>query len=541
MPLLLLLVPVVQAQDHAVLMLGNSYTAYNDLPGLVESTLEPGVAAWDDVHTEGLMQGGLLLVDHLARADGSSGDTAWRDALVTGSDTWQHVVLQEQSQIPGFDATSADLQASWAAAADLDALIAAHGAETVFLMTWGRRDGDALNDHIYPDFTTMQDRLAAGYLTYVDQLSTPERPVWVIPAGLAWQTVHDDLVAQGLDPVDGETAFTQLYEPDGSHPSLQGSTLVAATALAALTGRSPVGLAGPDGVDTDALALLQDAAASTVFDDPHGVIDYPWAWTWAEWEAAAADPAAISQGALRPWLRVEVFGATVSDARLTDARLQLVEGSGLGALGSLEVADAEVWIDGGSLIVDTLTLGEGAVLELRGGTLGGTLIAGANTETLSMTGGQLIATTIDGDLDQLGGELLTGQAMTITGDWTLNPDGGFYQEGPAGWVAVEGTARLEGEFNVEAGSWGSSDEVIVVDAAHIAAEGLTVWSAPGWTLEERTGGRGEQLVLVPSDTGIEADTGSPDPPIGNEGCQCTSAPVPLVWLWLVVPWWHRRR
>jgi hypothetical protein len=542
--LLLVLAPLAAAQDHTVLMLGNSYTAYNDLPARVEEALEPGVATWEDVLTQGLSQGGLQLRDHLAKTDGTEGDTPWREALVTGDTLWQHVVLQEQSQIPGFDDTSPDLQESWEAAAALDALIAAHGAETVFLMTWGRRDGDSQNDHIYPDFSTMQDRLTAGYLTYVDQLSTPERPVWVIPAGLAWQTVHDDLVAAGVDPTDGITLFTQLYVSDGSHPTIEGSVLIAATALAALTGRSPVGLPAPEGIDAENLALLQDAAARTVFDDAHGEIDYPWAWTWAEWEAATEDPTVITQDALRPWVRVETFGVTLTDASVTDARLQLVEGSGLGAFGTLALLDADVWIDGGSLVVEDVTLGAGARIELRGGSLVGTLLDGASVDSLAVTGGQLLISTIDGDLVQEGGELVAGQAMAITGDWTLGADAGFLLEGPQGQVTVEGDVVLAGQLRLQNGSVGNGEAVVVVDAASIDLATTDIDLDQAWELSLESGGLGQRLVLLPpAGLGADTDPDTGDDTVGTDtdSCGCAAPAPTLAWLWLLAPWWHRRR
>ena len=542
MSLLLVLAPLANAQDHAILLMGNSYTAYNDLPTRVEEALEPGVPAWEEVLSQGLTQGGLRLRDHLARTDGTEGDTAWRDALVTGDSTWDHVLLQEQSQIPGFDSTSPDLQESLEAAAALDALIAEHGAETVFLMTWGRRDGDSQNDHIYPDFSTMQDRLTAGYLAYVEQLSTPDRPVWLIPAGLAWQTVHDDLVDAGVDPTEGITPFTQLYVSDGSHPTIEGSVLVAATALAALTGRSPLGLSAPEGIDSETLALLQDAAHRTVFDDPHGRIDYPWAWTWTEWEAARDDPATITDEALRPWIRVETFGVSLTDARLTDARLQLVEGSGVGAFGSLELLDADLWLDGGSLITDDITLGAGSQLRLRGGTLAATLLEGASSETLELTGGQLLVGTLDGDLLQEGGQLVAGQAMTITGDWTFGADAEYLQEGPQGLVTVQGTATLHGHFDLVNASSTSTSEVVVLDASHLEADGLTSTLDSDWTLEQRSGGQGEQLVLVPP-PGLGADSGSDtgEETMEGEVCGCGTPSPSLSWIGLLIPWWRRRR
>ncbi len=547
MSLLALLAPLAAAQDHAVLMLGNSYTAYNDLPALVEAQLVDGVPAWSTVQVQGLSQGGLRLEDHLAKADGSEGDTPWREALVTGTDTWQQVVLQEQSQIPGFTDTSPDLAESVDAAVALDALIAAHGAETVFLMTWGRRDGDSQNDHIYPDFSTMQERLAAGYLAYVEAVSTPERQAWVIPAGLAFQVVHDDLVAAGVDPTDGDTPFTALYTGDGSHPSLEGSTLVAATALASLTGRSPVGTAGPDGVEEDDLARLQDAAARAVFDDAFGEVPYPWAHSWTSWEDTAEDVAVVGGGALRPWIRVTEFGVSLTDLAITDGRLELVDGAGLGAFGAVSLSDGELWITGGSAVLGELTLGGGGELVLSGGTLAVEALT-PGTGTFAMTGGQLIVGTLTGDLDQVAGELVAGQAMTLDGDWTFGAEATFLLEGPQGAVIVTGAAVLSGDMDLTHGSLANDDALVVVEATSIDATALEVHLDAAWEWAIEPGGLGERLVLLPP-TGLGADTDgdTSTPPgdsggTGDQGCGCTAIPGAAPgWVLLAVPWWWRRR
>jgi hypothetical protein len=543
-----MLAPLAAAQDQAVLMLGNSYTATNDLPMLVESVLEAGVPAWPDVLTQGLTQGGLLLVDHLAKADGSEGDTPWRDALVTGDTTWDFVVLQEQSQIPGFEETSRDLQNSRQAVADLQALIADQGGETVLLMTWGRRDGDPQNDHIYPDYSTMQDRLSAGYLAYVEQLAQAGEQAWVIPAGLAWQTVHDDRVAAGVEPTDPGTLFHGLYSGDGSHPSLMGSWLIAATALAALTGRSPEGLSGPDGIEDPELTALHDAASRTVFDDPLGAVPYAWAWTWEDW-AKTANPGFVDQGALRPLVRVETFGVSLTELAIGDGRLEVVEGAGLGVFGTVVLGlhgPGVITLEGGSAVFEQLTLGSAdggrGELLLREGFLAVDRVGWDGEGVFSMTGGQLIVAEFDGDLVQEAGLLVAANPMLISGSWTMSAEAAFLLEGPAGSVTVQGHAQLSGTFDVMNGSMANSEEVVIVDAESIDNSALTVPAPAGWAVKLRSGGLGQQLVLVPnqgppddsSDTGSAGETDEPS-------CGCVSGPPMAGWLWVLVPWWRRRQ
>ena len=88
-----------------VMMYGNSYTSFNSLNGLLESmgvlnadAITPGGHRldehWDDVNTSG----------HIA-------NTTLRDPNID----WDYVVLQDQSQVPGFLRTSSN----WIASKDL--------------------------------------------------------------------------------------------------------------------------------------------------------------------------------------------------------------------------------------------------------------------------------------------------------------------------------------------------------------------------------------------------------------------------------------
>ena len=80
----------------------------------------------------------------------------------------------------------------------------------------------------------MQEHLKNGYFQYAyDQHSGA--PVVVIPAGLAFEKIYDDLVAAGDNPLDASSLFWQLYGGDGSHPALAGTYLTACTIFGALT------------------------------------------------------------------------------------------------------------------------------------------------------------------------------------------------------------------------------------------------------------------------------------------------------------------
>ncbi len=223
------------ASEVDLLFIGNSYIASNDLPGTVSSLLQASLPVVD-VRTESHAPGGRWFTDHLAEADGSRGETALSQWLTTDAVGWHHVFLQEQSQIPGFYDLADEYDASMEAFLVLNTLVAAAPGqpETLLLMTWGRRDGDSTNSVLYPDFLAMQARIEEGYRRYAAAGSSEERTVWIVPAGLAFQAVYEQDLAQGEKPEAEGSCFHQLYSGDGSHPSPLGTWVAAATIVAVL-------------------------------------------------------------------------------------------------------------------------------------------------------------------------------------------------------------------------------------------------------------------------------------------------------------------
>ena len=263
------------AQDR-LLFAGNSYTFYSGgLEAMVDSLLEEATGA--TVDAQSVTAGGYRLIQHLADADGTNGDRPLRQALVTGPDTdWNLVVLQEQSQIPGFPRGQIDWIDSRDSAVGLNSLIEPTGAHTMFFVTWGRRDGDSRNLGRFPDFRTMQGLLTDGYLAYREATSTEARPTFAAPVGPAFELVYDDVLEAGDVPEDSGSSFHRLYAGDGSHPSTEGSYLAACVFFAAYSGVSPVDLEwAPGGVDADRRDYLQAIAAEVVFDT---TADWPYPW-----------------------------------------------------------------------------------------------------------------------------------------------------------------------------------------------------------------------------------------------------------------------
>ena len=207
----------------------------NDLPGTFAEVARSG---GHDVEAGMSAVGGATLADHVASAD-------TRAALA--SQRWDIVVLQEQSEAPAADTSR--VGAFEPAVRTLVGSIESLGGRPLLLATWAHRDGDA--DIGIADYTTMQARLDAAYVGIARQLS-----VGVAPAGAAWAAVR------AADPT------IDLWQADGSHPSVAGTYLAACVVYASIFGTSPVGLDGGGDLSADTRRALQEAAAATVLVDP---------------------------------------------------------------------------------------------------------------------------------------------------------------------------------------------------------------------------------------------------------------------------------
>ena len=134
-----------KSEQPRILFIGNSYT------GQIKKTVIEMIAAspHSDAKLEFITPGGRTLQQHLENPE--------TVARIREGD-WDFVVLQDQSQTP------AVFPDRFAAAAEaLDKIINETGAQTVFYMTWGRRDGDKQNADRFPTYAKMQDALSKAY------------------------------------------------------------------------------------------------------------------------------------------------------------------------------------------------------------------------------------------------------------------------------------------------------------------------------------------------------------------------------------------
>ena len=227
------------APHLSVLMIGNSYTAQNDLPSML-ATLVCKSSIATNIHVDELTTGGGSMHEWVR---------VGATKLLAGHDV---VVLQEQSQTPGFDVNTAEYQASLAAVNDLAAAATAAHVHVVLFQTWAHQAGDPMNPGVYPTYDAMQTRIIQGYGRYLASIRTgpaPDADVAPVGQAWAWASIHNP------------SLFATLYDTDGSHPSTAGTYLAALVLARTISGHDlPAHLWHPRELSDIQVSALQAAA-----------------------------------------------------------------------------------------------------------------------------------------------------------------------------------------------------------------------------------------------------------------------------------------
>lgn len=185
-----------------VLLVGNSLTYFNDLPGMVRSLAASANLRWE-VHSFTI--GGASLDDHMANG------TAPR---LLADEQWDFVVLQQGPSTLAESRTN--LRQGTAA---FRPLVEKAGGRVALYEVW-------------PDSTWSASRFVADFDRVRDSYALAARDVTglFLPAGEAWRSAWQS------------NPQFRFYGDDGFHPSAEGSYLAALTIVAGLSGRSAVGL-----------------------------------------------------------------------------------------------------------------------------------------------------------------------------------------------------------------------------------------------------------------------------------------------------------
>lgn len=188
-----------------VLFIGNSYTYFNNLPGVLAEFGKSG--GGPQIETDMVVAGGFTLKQHF---EGTRAVPKIREG------NWDYVVLQEQSTLGrskyiNGKPTINSPETFHENVRLLHEEITKSGGKTVLMLTWARK---STPQH--------QATLTNAYMTIGMELG-----VRVAPVGLVWKEVHE------------RNKDIELYMEDGSHPTPQGTYLAACVLYTTITGKSP--------------------------------------------------------------------------------------------------------------------------------------------------------------------------------------------------------------------------------------------------------------------------------------------------------------
>lgn len=210
--------------SRKALFIGNSFTARNDVPGLIEQL----AAAC-----------GKRFEHRLIQAGGASLRMHWNQGAAQQEIQRAHydyVVLQEQSTLPLKNAARFHENVRL-----FDEVIKVAGAKTALYLTWARQNAPQTQAALTEAYTRIGAELGA----------------LVVPVGVAWE----QFLTHQAQPV--------LHDKDQSHPTLAGSYLAACVFFAALFDTNPVGVVSEvKGLTQAETELLQKAAWATA-QKPH--------------------------------------------------------------------------------------------------------------------------------------------------------------------------------------------------------------------------------------------------------------------------------
>ncbi|MDO4739406.1 MAG: SGNH/GDSL hydrolase family protein [Eubacteriales bacterium] len=173
-----------------ILMLGNSFTYFNDMPKLLAQMLGEEVVA----HT----RGGAFLSEQL----NEEAEMGMQTLRALREEKWDYVVLQEQSRAPIFCK-----EKFHESVRGLCALIRAAGAKPVLYASWAYREGSEKLAGTEMSYAAMDEGLYASY-----HEAAQENDALVADVGRAFTAVR---------------GIVNLYEADDYHPSAAGSMLAA--------------------------------------------------------------------------------------------------------------------------------------------------------------------------------------------------------------------------------------------------------------------------------------------------------------------------
>jgi len=244
-----------QGSSKKVLFLGNSYTASNNLPQMIANL---ALSTADTLIYDSNTPGGYTFNGHSTNSVSLS---------KIASNDWDFVVLQEQSQLPSFPISQVSTQV-FPFARSLDSLINLNNSctETVFFMTWGRKNGDSQNCATWPPVCTYNGMDSLLNLRY--RMMAVDNNAILSPVGAVWNYIRQNYPS------------IELYLSDESHPSLAGTYAAACCFYAVLFRKDPSLITFNPGLSATESANIRAAVKTVVYDN------------FSDWHIGEYDPSA---------------------------------------------------------------------------------------------------------------------------------------------------------------------------------------------------------------------------------------------------------
>jgi hypothetical protein len=234
----------IKADTKRALFLGNSYTYVNDLPQMIADVAK---STGDTLLFDSNTPGGQSLGGHLA-------DPVSINKIKAGG--FDFVMLQEQSMRPSFpdDWVIGDFLLN---AYRLDSVINLYNpcGETMFYMTWGYRDGNPGYCSAYPWWPYECTYEAMDSLTNLRYCMAADSNDGVVsPVGAVRHYLRDHYPS------------IELYDSDGSHPSLAGTYAAACCFNTAIFRTDPYLVTFAPALDAATINAVKEATKAIVFD-----------------------------------------------------------------------------------------------------------------------------------------------------------------------------------------------------------------------------------------------------------------------------------
>lgn len=248
--LFLLLLPLFVTESTAgqdttrVLFIGNSYMYFNDLPGLFANMAGE---AGEHVSVAAHMPGGASVGDTIQGTFAHMYNPQVYDLI--RSKEWDYLFLQDRQSrfCMGYGVFPGDSRVIEGHLKIRDSLLFYHPcAKMLWFAGFGPSagyppfaySGEALIDSIYRNYQFLRD--TAGQV--------------IVPIGPAFLRIMEDYPA------------IDLWDPDGSHPSLSGSWLIASTLFSTVFKRSPIESPANPGLPESVDSVLKTTGFITVAD-----------------------------------------------------------------------------------------------------------------------------------------------------------------------------------------------------------------------------------------------------------------------------------